>query len=322
LSGETESKDNQDLLVGVGGWAYLPIKSGNKLEVCSKLYDFVEVNSTFYSMPPIERVKSWRKKGGENLEFTVKANRELTHVGHLEPTKRNFKIFEELLEMCRILNAQILQFQFPASYEVTDRVVSSWRDFFRSTSGRGLCYAIEARSPSAGSSENLKELIEEHDLIPTTDATRAEGKIPYSPKSKILYTRVFGKEEKWSFDTEEIHDLTDRVQSSPARKKYVTFHNMTMYEDASRMKTVVKTGNDQNASPNAPLGLDSLKNVLTSGRIRFPATKQKLIEEFGWKIYDVDVDKKAHVSSALELLSDSLKANYRSAEEVVEKLKN
>lgn len=311
--------------VGVGGWAYLPIKMGNKLQVCSKLYDFVEINSTFYRLPEIERVKKWKKTVPETFEFTVRANRELTHVGYLRPNVKNFKIFEQMLEIAKELDAKIIHFQFPPSLIVTKAMVNDLRDFFKSAqsnslSRSGLRFALEARSQNAKDSEDLAKLIQEYDIIPCTDASR-DVPINASADSKIVYTRVFGLGDhtRWSFDSQELKNLGDKVEEVKARRRYVTFHNLTMYEDASRMRTVIRTGKDQKQPPNAPLGLSSLKQVIASGRAEYPVTKQKLIDEFSWKTFDRESGERVHVDHVLRKLDDR---SYRSIDDVIETLEN
>lgn len=314
-----------NLLVGVGGWAYLPIKKGNKLEICSKLYDFVEVNSTFYSLPEIERVKKWRETVPESFEFTLRANRELTHVGKLKPTEKNFKIFEKMLAVSNELNTKIIHFQFPPSLGITREVLNDWRDFFGSVlserqARRGeLSFAIEIRNEQGRNSKDVSDLFLQYDIIPTVDASKVPD-LSTSAKSGILYTRVFGLGEhtRWSFDTHELKDLESKVSDVKARKRYVTFHNLTMYEDASRMKTIAKSGIDQKQAPSAVMGLESLKRVIAAGRVKYPTTRQALIDEFGWRIFDIEPGKRIHVDNELQKLSDN--RSFDSVEDVVSAL--
>lgn len=309
-----------ETLVGVGGWAYLPIKRGNKLEICSKLYDFVEVNSTFYKLPEIERAVKWRKTVPDNFEFTLRANRELTHVGHLEPTNKNFKVYENMLEIAKELRASILHFQFPPSLAVSKELVEKWRGFFQSVYSRksAMKFAIEARNPQAQDSVVFEKLVRDYDIIPTGDASK--NKVVASKDSRLVYTRVFGKGEhtKWSFGTQELRDITERVESVPALKRYVTFHNLTMYEDASRMKEVVKSGMDTKVPAIAPRGLDSFRKVIASGRVKYPLSKKDLIEEYGWKTFEIEGDLRVHVLDELKKLEER---KYASVDEVVESLK-
>jgi uncharacterized protein YecE (DUF72 family) len=312
----------QSLLVGVGGWAYLPIKLGNKLSICSKLYDFVEVNSTFYKLPELERVRKWRKTVPDSFEFTLRANRELTHVNHLKPTEKNYKLFEQHLEIAKELNSSIIHFQFPPSLTITKDLVSDWRNFFSSISKNSantrLKFALESRSQSAKDSEDLARLIQDYDIIPTTDASRGNSLFA-STDSKIVYTRVFGQGEhtKWTFSSQELKDLENKLNTVKAKKRYITFHNLTMYEDASRMRTMVKTGKDLEQSPNAPTGLASLKQVIAKGNMTYPVSKQTLIEEFDWKTYNPNRKERARVGEVLRRLEDR---PYNSIEDVIQTL--
>ena len=327
ISVDKETPLPPNLLVGVGGWAYLPIKKGNKLEVCSKLYDFVEVNSTFYSLPELERVRKWKRTVPPNFEFTLRANRELTHLGMLKPTPKNFKIYEKLLAISNELDAKVIHFQFPPSFDVTNKVTKDWSEFFASISSRrsaapkgNVKFALEIRNEKGWNSPEVSDLIEQYDVIPTGDASKENTDLSTSPRSGILYTRVFGQGDhtKWSFDTQELKDIESKVGEIKARKRYVTFHNLTMYEDASRMKTMVKSGNDQRQAPNSPMGLESLKRIIASGRSNYPTTRQALIEEFGWRVFDFEPGRRAHVEDELRKLDEN--RPYESVEDVVSSL--
>ena len=52
-----------DYLVGTGGWAYFNASQEHKsvLNAYSKVFNFVEVNYTFYEYPDIRRVERWRR---------------------------------------------------------------------------------------------------------------------------------------------------------------------------------------------------------------------------------------------------------------------
>ncbi len=304
--------------VGVGGWAYFPIRNANKLEICSKLYDFVEINSTFYKLPPIESARKWRKSVPEYFEFTIRANRRLTHENHLEPSEENIRLHHKQLELCSELNASILHFQFPPSFEITKDVLKNWRDFLGSATQlsrwRNAPYlAFEIRNSKSKSLPALSSFFQEHDIIPTQDASK-EPKPSMSSESKILYSRVFGFGEhtRWSFDSEELRALKKNVESIPARKRYVTFHNLTMYEDASRMRSIVKSGRE--LASNSESGSGSFKRALTIGTLKFPASKQYLIEKSGWKTYEESSGEKFHLTRLLNRLPDERK--FESLEEI------
>jgi uncharacterized protein YecE (DUF72 family) len=310
---------HKQTLVGVGGWAYFPLKLGNKLEICSRLYDFVELNSTFYKVPLLTQVKKWRARVPDSFEFTVRASRELTHEGLLRPSNKNLKIFENHLQICKELDARILHFQFPPRLEVTGELVREWKEFFVSanqlTKSRNgdLHFAFEVRNSNSSGSSSLNSFYRENDIIPCSDATNTS--LSVSSDSKILYTRVFGPGEhtKWSFDTNELFTLSKKVESIPARKRYVTFHNITMYEDASRMKNILETGKE--TITKGPVGLESFQRILSLARIKYPISKKALLEVFRWRTFSSDREMKKHMGEILEELPER---QYMTLEEIIQ----
>ncbi len=238
-----------NLMIGVGGWAYFPSKPFLKLRMCAELYDFVEVNSTFYSIPSFESVKKWRESVPDSFEFTVRANRKLTHENHLRPTKESFDLFDSLALICQILRARILHFQFPAYYKVDRRILRDWRDFMNSLAtrkmlgaNRPLSFAFELRNQASSHSQDVLAFFEDFDIIPSRDAS-TEDELLLSSRSKLMYTRVFGGSigeqedgKKRNIDAEEMGEVIRRAERVHAAKGYIAFHNIGMYEDAFTMK--------------------------------------------------------------------------------------
>ena len=91
--------------IGCGGWAYADFGDypGTQLENYSKLFNFVEINSTFYSIPKKEQCERWRKTVPADFTFAVKCNREVSHIGLLRPQNQVFKIFNKMVEISKIL---------------------------------------------------------------------------------------------------------------------------------------------------------------------------------------------------------------------------
>jgi len=299
--------DSPEISVGVGGWAYFPVRQ-NKLELCAKIFDFVEVNSTFYKLPPVKLALKWRRTVPEEFEFSVRAVGRLTHENHLEPSEENFREYEKNLSICRALEAFVLHFQFPPSFEVSRQVVDNWKNFFSSArKERGLNLAIEVRNPSAANSNYLQSFFKDSDIVQTSDASKNE--VRSSSRSKILYSRVFGLGDhtKWSFSTSELVSLKERVEKVPAAKRYVTFHNITMYEDGARLKNLIKEGTDP--APERPFGRDSLKQAIISSRVAFPISMKDLLSDLSWRIITTENGRRIHANEALGRLEEGLKFN-------------
>jgi uncharacterized protein YecE (DUF72 family) len=83
---------SQRLLIGTQGWNYdawngvfYPpgTSSSDRLELYSRVFDTVEIDSTFYAMPPAERFTSWYERTPAGFTFTVKLPRDITHDARL-----------------------------------------------------------------------------------------------------------------------------------------------------------------------------------------------------------------------------------------------
>ncbi len=122
------------------------MKNGNRLALCAKIYDYVEVNSSFYKLPQESLARKWRAMVPEDFQFSVRASRKLTHENHLAPSEDTFREYERNLTICRALRAFILHFQFPPSFEVTELDHSGLAQFLwlrKEREGGALCNGSE-----------------------------------------------------------------------------------------------------------------------------------------------------------------------------------
>jgi uncharacterized protein YecE (DUF72 family) len=299
--------DSPRVSVGVGGWAYFPVRQ-NKLALCSKVFDFVEVNSTFYKLPPVKLASRWRGTVPEEFQFSMRASGKLTHEKHLEPIEENFREYEKNLTIGRVLQAFVLHFQFPPSFEVDRKVVNNWKNFFSSArKERGLNLAIEVRNSSSANENYLNSFFEDYDIVPTSDISKNE--VRTSRHSKILYSRIFGLGEhtKWSFSTNELGGLKEKLEKVSAQRKYVTFHNITMYEDAARLKNLINEGVD--LVPERPVGRESLKQGIISARIAFPVSYKELLTELSWRVITAENGRRIRADEAISRLPEEFKFN-------------
>jgi uncharacterized protein YecE (DUF72 family) len=82
-------------LIGTQGWNYdawvgvfypRGPRTADWLELYSRIFDTVEIDSTFYAMPPAERFASWYERTPPGFVFTAKLPREITHDARLVAT--------------------------------------------------------------------------------------------------------------------------------------------------------------------------------------------------------------------------------------------
>jgi len=275
--------------IGAGGWAYFQVPGMASLTAYAKAFDFVEVNSTFYTNPSIQMVRSWRRRVPRDFMFSVRCHKDLTHKYFLSPGKESYEILARSLRICSELKAEILHIQTPSSFNPDDKL-KDIRDLFSSTDFSDVRLAWEIRGQIS------KEM-------PAFD-------------SDILYTRLFGHgaHNLYQFDDAELKQIDELMKEKNPGKAYLSFHGARMYKDAARLKVYQKSGTFPNVTKTT--GLASLSTVLEEDA-RFPATKSELIEKQGWKVFDLTENEHIHARILLEKLPER---RYTSVEEVIEAL--
>ncbi len=297
------------LYIGAGGWVYFHVPGMDSLAAYAKAFDFVEVNSTFYSNPSIEMVRSWRRRVPDDFMFSVRCHKDLTHKYFLSPCRESNEILARSLRICNELKAEILHIQTPASFNPEGKL-KDIRDLFSSIDLGAVKLAWEMRGHLA---KGTIDLMHDLGIIHCTDISK---EMP-STDSDILYTRLFGhgKLNLYQFDDAELLDINEKIRENNLEKAYLTFHGARMYADAARLKVYKKTVEFPGVTKSE--GLESLKTVLEEDA-KFPATKSELIEKQGWKVFDLTETEHMHASILLNKLPD---VEFAHVEEVIEALK-
>lgn len=226
----------------------------------SKSFKLLEVQRTFYQLPRKEVLSKWRSIVPSEFEFVVKAWQAVTHppesptwrksrvdpytlgdVGLLKPSPDNFKAWNDVVEVCRILRAEICLIQTPPSFKCVETHIGYVKAFFAKASESGLKLAWEPRGDWNNKQELVRELCKPNHVIHVVDLLR---KSP-SYVDRILYTRLHGLnpreyDYKYQYSEKELEYLLDRLRSyEDAEEAYVLFNNVFMVEDASRFQTIL-----------------------------------------------------------------------------------
>jgi uncharacterized protein YecE (DUF72 family) len=141
--------------IGCSGWSYSAWKgpfypsnmdnSSDWLSYYASLFDYVEIDSSFYRTPNLFTVKNWLKKTPENFKFTAKFPKVITHDKHLKDVSRELEYFLQSMIPLRDKILALL-IQLPPSLKITEgldnlrQVVSELDTKFR--------YAVEVRDRS------------------------------------------------------------------------------------------------------------------------------------------------------------------------------
>jgi uncharacterized protein YecE (DUF72 family) len=296
-------------LVGTGGWAYFNVTGKSSLKAYSEVFNFVEVNYTFYRYPLMCRVEKWRKTVPKNFTFSVRCHQDLTHRIGLKPVDEAYYVLGKMVAYCEALDAPFLVLETPASYLLNQQEVDIARDLFSSANLRGVRLVWEVRAPLTPA---LINLMQDLDIVHCVDLSN--GKPSFD--SDVVYSRLFGKGKHnlYQFTDEELVEIDKNAQSSH-RVIAMSYHGARMHMDAARFALFKKTGKFMPVT--SFTGVDSARAVLSEDT-SFPSSKAELIERQGWKVVDVAVDKRVHLS---QLLSAIPEKTYNDVDEVTRELR-
>ena len=122
---------------------YPPSARGSELELYARAFDTVELNVTFYRMPPSSTFRSWAARVPEGFLFAVKASRYLTHVRRLkEPASSVELLVERASELGSHLGPILIQ--LPPDLKLDLAALEATLDAFPA----GIRLAVEPRHSS------------------------------------------------------------------------------------------------------------------------------------------------------------------------------
>ena len=299
-------KDLTEYLIGTGGWSYFNVPGKNSLAAYSKLFNFVEVNYTFYEYPETRTVEKWRRTVPKNFTFDVRCHQDLTHRIGLKPVDKAYAVLAKMTTYCEILGSPFLVLETPASYTFSEERVSEVQSFLTSANLRKVRLVWETR---AKTTPGLMKLMSDMNIVQSVDLSRGK---PESV-SDVVYSRLFGKGKHnlYQFTDEELREIDERALGTGAKTIVMAYHGLRMNTDAVRFKEYKNTGSFLTVT--SYLGVDSARAVLAEDA-RFPASKADLVEKQGWKVIDLAKDKRVHLS---ELLSRVPEKTYNSLSEII-----
>lgn len=306
----------KEYLVGTGGWAYFQVRGLNPLAAYARAFSFVEVNSTFYQIPPLKEVEAWRKLVSPDFEFSVRAHRSITHQYGLAQGEETFEKLEKMKKICNTLGADILHFQTPPALKPTEALSSNLRSFLASANLGRLRLALEIRgAQSSKLPSDLLRTMRDYNVIHSVDLSK--GEMP-AYESDVLYTRLFGKGKHNVYEPTdgELAEMDNKASNSKSEKVVMSFHFVRMYKDAARLKTYKQTGKFPKVTRST--GVLSLEEILSEDA-KFPATKQDLVRSQGWKLFDLTETERTHAKEFLQKIPER---TYNDIGEVIHTLKS
>lgn len=232
-----------EVVVGCCGWP----------EARAKYFEHfpaVELQDTFYQPPSVALAEKWRREAPESFRFTLKAWQLITHPAS-SPTYRRLKqsvpeerraacggfqataevrqAWRHTLAVARVLKAEAIVFQCPASFRPEPRSIERLEAFFEQAEREGWWMAWEPRG--SWPVEVVRHICERHDLVHCVDPFQARPVY-----GRAVYFRLHGRGGyRYRYSDAELDELAETVMGCRCEGPvYVMFNNVFMKEDALR----------------------------------------------------------------------------------------
>ena len=185
------------------------IKAGDWLSFYARHFNAVELDTTFYAVPPIERVQRWRDETPEDFRFTAKTPNLITHEPNIDRAAPSMREFLEVMKHFEQKLAVVL-LQFPPSF--TTREMGRLRKFLeRLPRDLGeVRFAAEFRNPTWFATHDTGELLAEHGIAWAVADYAGEPRALVST-TDFLYIRWIGQHQRFNEMDHEQLDVTERL---------------------------------------------------------------------------------------------------------------
>jgi uncharacterized protein YecE (DUF72 family) len=294
-----------DYLVGTGGWSYFNVPNKSKLRVYSGIFNFVEVNYTFYEYPTVQTVERWRRTVPKDFTFSVRCHQDLTHKIGLKPIDETYEVFYKSKTYADILQTPYVVLETPKNYVINNFT----KDFLSSLNLKSIKLVWEYR---ASVTPEVTNLMRDFNIMHCVDLSIQKP----SFNLDVTYSRLFGKGQHniYQFTDDELVEIQHKAEETNSKQVILAYHGLRMNGDALRFQKHLETGNFLPVT--SATGVDSAKAVLAED-VTFPTSKSELIKKQGWKVIDVKQNQTAHLSEFLKSIPDK---NYSNISEVVKEL--
>lgn len=215
--------------IGTSGWSYPgwvslfypeDLSSKDWLSYYSQNFSTVEINMTFYRFPKPDTLRSWLEKTPPDFTFTLKANRQITHLKKIRNVQHEVRYFYILANSLKEKLGCIL-FQLPPSIHFDLPLLE---DFLSSLSP-DYKNVIEFRHESW-----YQQAV--YDLLRSAKVTFcivSSAKVPGTviETADTAYVRFHGLtgEHRHNYTDDELKEWAQKIKMIQARECFIYFNN-------------------------------------------------------------------------------------------------
>jgi len=209
-------------------------RSAGMLENYSLIFETIEVDSTFYAIPPASTIDGWYKKTPENFTFSLKMPQEITH--NLFLKKNSFEISDAFCERVLELKEKlgVILIQLPPQFDGNKENAQSLREFLAHLPEE-IRFSIEFRNRNWMIEWTFEELEKNKIALCLCEGAWIPREKMFEAVEKITtdfsYIRFMGERDLTSFDKIYRHQDTnlkiwsEEIKKIKAKNIFVYFSN-------------------------------------------------------------------------------------------------
>jgi uncharacterized protein YecE (DUF72 family) len=239
-------------------------RSGAMLALYAEIYETIEVDSTFYAIPPSSSIESWYQKTPAEFTFSFKLPQEITHEHALRPS--SYEILDEFCERVSELKEKlgVVLVQLAPHFEASKENARNLRAFLERLPPE-IRFAVEFRERGWMIDWTLEELEKNNAALALVEGSWIPRALTLDAIDKLTtdfaYVRFMGERDLTAFDRiyrpqdANLEIWKEAVERLAAREIFVYFSNY--YEG------------------HAPASVDKLKTLLGQETIEASALENQ-----------------------------------------------
>lgn len=209
-------------------------KPNEMLALYSEIYDTIEVDSTFYAIPPASTIENWFKKTPDNFTFSLKMPQEITHEHALRES--SFAILDEFCERIKDLREKlgIVLIQLAPQFEASKENAQNLRKFLERLP-KEIRFAVEFRERGWLVDWTFQELEKSAVALCLTEGSWIPRELTFNSIENLTtdfaYVRFMGERDLTAFDKIYRHQNTnlqiwkEEIEKLKAKEILVYFSN-------------------------------------------------------------------------------------------------
>ena len=215
--------------IGTSGWVYKhwkgrfyppEIRERDWLTFYARYFDIVELNNTFYRLPPESAVNAWRETTPPKFRFAVKGSRFITHKKKLKDPELALERFFQRADLLGRKLGPVL-FQLPPHWPPDEARFAA----FLEALPPGNRYTFEFRHPD-WNNPGIERLLRKHNAA-VCIFHLAGFQSPLGHTADFAYVRLHGPGGKYqgSYPEADLKIWADRLREWDLNDAYIFFDN-------------------------------------------------------------------------------------------------